>query len=69
MTPAQFAAALDATGWTDREAARQFGCDKKAIYRYRTGIAVVPSELAGWLRRFQFWAERNPVPDNWKTRK
>jgi hypothetical protein len=68
MTGPDFAAALDALGWSRRHLANLLGCDHDIPTRWASGRAVVPPEIARWLRVLRDSHALLPPPKGWRRR-
>ena len=69
MTAAEFAAALDALGWSARHVARLLKCHRNMPLRWLRDESPVPIQIARWLRSLVKAHEALEAPLDWRTQK
>lgn len=67
MTGAEFAAALNTIGWSQRHLAELLGCDTNLPTRWTRGDAAVPKPIQAWLAKLAA-AHRSLPPPEWRRR-
>lgn len=68
MNPEQLREALAAIGWTGGVLALRLGCHRNLPLKWLDGSTALPPAVAAWLRRLAQAHQRNPPPDDWRTR-
>ena len=69
MTPTQLRRALDVLGWPDKELERRLGASHVTVWRWTTGRAAIPDEVADWLKDRVIAERSQPAPPKgWRQR-
>jgi hypothetical protein len=66
MTPAQFAAVLDALRWNNHALARALACDESLVRKWTRGATPVPPRVAYWLWSLADVMRLHPPPAEWR---
>lgn len=68
MSPAEYAAAVDALGWSGRHVAGMLGCHRNLPPAWEDGRLTVPPAVAQWIGQIVQVIQKYPPPAQWRTR-